>query len=105
MRTLLCFLADDIGTLEQRDLSLAYVEERMSADAADLGPRLARVFQVLDALSERSPEPHDEHLSGFPHVDGDPFSEPLGHLPVALQRFWDPSLMVRAPSEDHLVAV
>ena len=34
----------------------------MPADAADLGPRLARVLQVLDAQPERRQEAVDEHM-------------------------------------------
>ena len=48
VRTVFCLFADDTGIFEPRDLFLQFIEERTSADGVDLGPWLARVFQVLN---------------------------------------------------------
>ena len=77
VRTVFCLFADDTGIFEPRDLFLQFIEERTSADGADLGPWLARVFQVLNTPPERRQKALDEDLSRFPHVNGDLFAEPV----------------------------
>ena len=77
VRTVFCLFADDTGIFEPRDLFLEFIEERTSADGADLGPKLALVFQVLNTPPERRQKALDEDLSRFPHVNGDLFAEPL----------------------------
>ena len=77
VRTVFCLFADDTGIFEPRDLFLQFIEERTSADGADLGPWLARVFQVLNTPPGRRQKALDEDLSRFPHVNGDLFAEPL----------------------------
>ena len=77
VRTVFCLFADDTGIFEPRDLFLQFIEERTSASGADLGPWLARVFQVLNTPPERRQKALDEDLSHFPHVNGDLFAEPL----------------------------
>ena len=72
-----CLFADDTGIFEPRDLFLHFVEERTSADGSDLGPWLARIFQVLNSPSDRRQRAIDEDLARFPHVDGDLFADPL----------------------------
>ncbi len=77
MRTVFCLFADDTGIFEPRDLFLHFIEERTSTDGADLGPWLARLFQVLNTPPERRQKALDEDLSRFPHVNGDLFAESL----------------------------
>ena len=77
VRTVFCLFADDTGIFEPRDLFLQFIEERTSADGTDLGPWLARVFQVLNTPPERRQKALDEDLSRFPHVNGNLFAEPL----------------------------
>ena len=77
VRTVFCLFADDTGIFEPRDLFLQFIEERTSEDGADLGPWLARVFQVLNTPLERRQKALDEDLSRFPHVNGDLFADPL----------------------------
>ena len=77
VRTVFCLFADDTGIFEPRDLFLHFIEERTSEDGADLGPWLARVFQVLNTPLERRQRALDEDLSRFPHVNGDLFADPL----------------------------
>ncbi len=77
VRTVFCLFADDTGIFEPRDLFLQFIEERTAEDGADLGPWLARVFQVLNTPLERRQKALDEDLSRFPHVNGDLFAGPL----------------------------
>ena len=77
MRIVFCLFADDTGIFEPRDIFLQFVEERTAADGADLGPSMARLFQVLNTPPSRRSRALDEDLSRFPHVNGDLFAEPL----------------------------
>ena len=77
VRTVFCLFADDTGIFEPRGVFLDFLEERTAADGADLGPWLARVFQVLDTPEDRRQAKLDEDLARFPYVDGDLFSGPL----------------------------
>ena len=77
VRTVFCLFADDTGIFEPRDIFLDFIEERTAADGADLGPWLARVFQVLDTPEDRRQAKLDEDLARFPHVNGDLFAGPL----------------------------
>ena len=77
VRTVFCLFADDTGIFEPRDIFLQFIEERTAADGADLGPWLARLFQVLDTPEDRRQAKLDEDLARFPYVNGDLFAEPI----------------------------
>ena len=77
VRTVFCLFADDTGIFEPRDIFLQFVEERTAADGADLGPWMARLFQVLNTPPKRRSRALDEELARFPHVNGDLFAEQL----------------------------
>ena len=77
VRTVFCLFADDTGIFEPRGIFLQFIEERTAADGADLGPWMARLFQVLNTPPSRRSRALDEDLAGFPHVNGDLFAEPL----------------------------
>ena len=77
VRMVFCLFADDTGIFEPREIFLQFVEERTAADGADLGPWMARLFQVLNTPPSRRSRALDEDLNRFPHVNGDLFAEPL----------------------------
>ena len=77
VRTVFCLFADDTGIFEPRDVFLQFIEERTAADGSDLGPWLARLFQVLDTPEDRRQAKLDEDLARFPYVDGDLFAGPI----------------------------
>ena len=77
VRTVFCLFADDTGIFEPRDVFLQFIEERTAADGSDLGPWLARLFQVLDTPEDRRQVKLDEDLARFPYVDGDLFAGPI----------------------------
>ena len=77
VRMVFCLFADDTGIFEPRDIFLQFIEERTSPDGSDLGPFLARLFQVLNTPEERRQTKLDEDLARFPYVNGELFVEPL----------------------------
>ena len=77
VRTVFCLFADDTGIFEPRDIFLQFIEERTAADGSDLGPWLARLFQVLNTPPDRRQRTLDEDLASFPHVNGELFAAPL----------------------------
>ena len=77
VRIVFCLFADDTGIFEPRDVFLQFVEERTAPDGSDLGPWLARLFQVLDTPEDRRQAEMDEDLARFPYVDGDLFAGPI----------------------------
>ena len=77
VRTVFCLFADDTGIFEPRDIFLDFLEERTSADGADLGPKLMQLFQVLNTPEDRRQHTLDEDLAQFPYVNGRLFEEPL----------------------------
>ena len=48
VRVVFCLFADDTGIFEPRDIFLDLLETRTREDGSDLGPCLARLFQVLN---------------------------------------------------------
>ena len=77
VRIVFCLFADNTGIFEPRDIFLDYIETRTSEDGADLGARLAQLFQVLDTPESERLTSLDEDLTGFPHVNGALFEGPL----------------------------
>ena len=77
VRTVFCLFADDTGIFEPRDIFLQFIEERTAADGSDLGPWLARLFQVLNTPADRRQRTLDDDLARFPHVNGELFAAPL----------------------------
>ena len=77
VRIVFCLFADDTGIFEPRDFFLDFIETRTSEDGADLGARLAQLFQVLDTPEEDRLTSLDEDLARFPYVNGALFDGPL----------------------------
>ena len=76
VRLLFCLFADDTGIFELQSFR-EFVEQRTSEDGADLGPRLAELFQVLNTEGARRQKTLDPQLAAFPYVNGQVFAEPL----------------------------
>ena len=77
VRVVFCLFADDTGIFDQRDVFFNFLQERTSADGADLGPWLSQLFQVLDTPVELRSGALDDDLLQFPYVNGDLFDGPL----------------------------
>ena len=76
-RTRFCLFADDTGIFEPRDIFGELLETRTREDGSDLGPCLARLFQVLNTPVDRRQAKLDEDLARFPYVNGDLFAARL----------------------------
>ena len=76
VRVLFCLFAEDTGIFEREAFHL-YVEQRTKSDGSDLGPHLARLFDVLNTPPEKRQTNLDEALAAFPYVNGDLFAEKL----------------------------
>ena len=75
VRIVFCLFADDTGVFEPRDILLDFLEERTREDGTDLGPLLARIFQVLNTPEGQRAATLDEDLACFPYVNGDLFAD------------------------------
>lgn len=81
VRLLFCLFADDTGIFNQQDFKL-FIENRTAADGSDTGPKLARLFDVLNTpdgsvagtKNERQAN-LDEDLAAFPYINGELFAE------------------------------
>ena len=71
VRVVFCLFADDTGIFEPRDIFGELLETRTREDGSDLGPCLARLFQVLNTPVDRRQAKLDEDLARFPYVNGD----------------------------------
>ena len=80
VRLLFCLFADDTGIFQPAAAFRSYIEERTAKDGSDLGPLLARLFQVLNTDESKRSKALDEQLAAFPYVNGKLFDE---HLPMA----------------------
>ena len=76
VRLLFCLFADSTGIFETgafRD----HLDARTAEDGSDLGPRLAKLFEVLDAEPARRQRTLDEALAALPYVNCRLFAERL----------------------------
>ena len=76
VRLLFCLFADDTGIFE-KDTFKEFIEVKTNEDGSDLGAWLAQYFQVLNTPNDKRLKNLDEHLAGFPYVNGKLFEEPL----------------------------
>jgi hypothetical protein len=77
VRLLFCLFADDTGIFQPAQALRTYIEERTREDGSDLGPLLARLFQVLNTPEAKRSPALDEQLAAFPYVNGRLFEEPI----------------------------
>ena len=87
VRVVFCLFADDTGIFEPRDIFGELLETRTREDGSDLGPWLARLFQVLNTPVDRRQAKLDEDLARFPYVNGDLFAARHGSpFPISTRR-------------------
>ncbi len=76
VRILFCLFADNTGLFERQAFHL-YIVNSTKEDGSDLGPHLARLFEVLDTPVGDRQKKLDETLAAFPYVNGDLYKERL----------------------------
>jgi hypothetical protein len=74
VRLLFCLFADDTGIFNQQDFKL-FLENRTAPDGSDTGPKLARLFDVLNTPEDQRQANLDEDLAAFPYINGALFAE------------------------------
>ena len=75
VRILFCLFAEDTGIFEPDAFKL--IVEESGQDGSDLGPRLERLFRVLDTPDDRRQSGLPESLATLPYVNGELFAERL----------------------------
>lgn len=76
VRVLFCLFAEDTGLFDPEAFKL-FVLNDTRPDGADLGPQLARLFQVLDTPVPKRQAKLPEGLATMPHVNGHLFADRL----------------------------
>jgi hypothetical protein len=76
VRILFCLFAEDTGIFEREAFRL-YIENSTRPDGSDLGPHLARLWEVLNTPPEKRQKNLDETLAALPYVNGALFAESL----------------------------
>jgi len=86
VRLLFCLFADDTGIFARQAFH-DLIWQRTSADGADLGLWLGRLFQVLDTPPEKRQRTLDAQLAELPYVNGKLFAEalPLADFDAAMR--------------------
>ena len=77
VRLLFCLFADDTGIFQPAQALRTYIEDRTREDGSDLGPLLARLFQVLNTPEAKRGKALDDQLAAFPYINGRLFEEPI----------------------------
>ena len=77
VRILFCLFAEDTSIFERNSFT-QLIENHSKEDGSDLGPLLARLFQVLNTPEDKRQKNLLEDLAAFPYVNGRLFEENLG---------------------------
>ncbi len=76
VRLLFILFADDTGIFEQ-DAFYTFIVDQTREDGTDLGPQLARLFQLLNTPEDKRQRNMDERLADFKYINGKLFADPL----------------------------
>lgn len=77
VRILFCLFAEDTGIFPQPRQFELYLINHTADDGSDLGPKLARLFAVLNTPEQMRQTHLEADLAEFPYVNGDLFKETL----------------------------
>ena len=77
VRILFCLFAEDTSIFDRNSFT-QLIENHTVEDGSDLGPLLARLFQVLNTPEDKRQKNLLEDLAAFPYVNGRLFEENLG---------------------------
>lgn len=77
VRILFCLFAEDTSIFDRNSFT-QLIENHSKEDGSDLGPLLARLFQVLNTPEDKRQKNLLEDLAAFPYVNGRLFEENLG---------------------------
>ena len=74
VRLVFCLFAEDSRIFERGQFE-KFVRNRTNIDGADLGPRLNRLFEVLNTPVDQRSSKMDEDVAAFPYINGGLFAE------------------------------
>jgi N-6 DNA Methylase len=77
VRLLFCLFADDTGIFQPLGIFEEFLKDRTREDGADLGPMLAKLFEVLDTPETERGKKLDGDLARFDYINGELFHERL----------------------------
>lgn len=78
VRLVFALFSDDAGIFDSGSFE-SYVKNRTATDGTDLGPRLGKLWEVLNTAPRDRSTNLDADLAAFPYVNGGLFAE---HMPV-----------------------
>lgn len=73
-RIVFCLFADDTGIFEPKDILWEWLDG--IANPADMGPKIGRLFEVLNTAEADRQKTLPEDLARFPYVNGHLFADP-----------------------------
>jgi hypothetical protein len=76
VRLVFCMFADDSGIFE-REIFEDYIYSRTEVDGSDLGPRLVKLFEVLNTPQEQRQANLDQDLTQFEYINGGLFADSI----------------------------
>lgn len=74
VRLVFCLFAEDSQIFERGQFE-KFVRDRTHSDGTDLGPRLNKLFEVLDTPLDGRSSMLDEDMAAFPYINGGLFAE------------------------------
>jgi len=74
VRLVFCHFADDARIFEPKSFE-NYLRHRTSPDGSDVGPRIAKLFEVLNTPESERSNTLDDDLKAFPYINGGLFAE------------------------------
>ncbi|THG30686.1 DNA methyltransferase [Naasia lichenicola] len=74
VRLVFCLFAEDSRIFELNQFQ-NYIRNRTQVDGTDLGPKMSRLFEVLNTKPEERSTALDDDLAAFPYINGGLFSE------------------------------
>ena len=77
VRLMFCHFADDAGIFEPAGTFESYLRNRTSPDGTDVGPRLSKLFEVLNTPHDERSSLLDADLAAFPYINGGLFAETI----------------------------
>ncbi|MBA2776739.1 MAG: class I SAM-dependent DNA methyltransferase [Chloroflexia bacterium] len=76
VRLVFCLFADDAQIFE-RNLFANYLRNRTQPDGSDLGPRLGKIFEILNTPRDDRQTTLDQDLQTFPYINGGLFDDTI----------------------------
>lgn len=77
VRLVFCQFADDARIFDPPGIFESYLRNRTSSDGTDLGPRISKLFEILNTHPSERSNTLDADLAAFPYINGGLFAETI----------------------------